>query len=509
MTNPSTPRRRWRRTALATAGVSLIAAVAPMISASPAAAVNAPLTTTDGIGIRLDENAIFGPALELIEDELQPFVNTKIYQGALNNSVMDNPDWVTGTATIELSFDFVNAGVTGYPSGGLKVHGDLTNILMRFYRYGAWWQPQCLIHVVPDNGYIDASAKVNSALLPSAPLQLNPITAYWDTTPTATVASGYSTLCYGYLIDEWWDGLWGTGADVATQLEDELNAQAQDLVNDLWTDNVTPVVNSLNEFGITFNQIRTDDEGLIVTANLAVPTTGLVIPGSTTGFNVTNTPDAGVTSNINTLLAQNTREVIATIHPNVASQFLNALNQRLTTEWGFYSLSSTIKTVLIPTTLWGLYDDNEWYLRFTAPTAPNVTPTGTGGAPEVNLPSIQMEIWNVVRDENGPIATFTGNMYDLNLVTQTTGTTWGPRIISTNAILAGVTRTQTNGEALNPTATQLQPFARTAWTLGATDLFTGFVNLPALTIGGLAITLCTTCTRFTGDQRYTEYFNVA
>jgi hypothetical protein len=36
MTNPSTPRRRWRRTALATAGVSLVAAVAPMTGVNPA-----------------------------------------------------------------------------------------------------------------------------------------------------------------------------------------------------------------------------------------------------------------------------------------------------------------------------------------------------------------------------------------------------------------------------------------------------------------------------------------
>ena len=248
MSLASTSRRRWRRTALVTAGVSLIAAVAPMIGANPAAAVNAPLSTTDGIGIRIDENAIVGPALELIEDAMQPYVNQKIYEGALANSVMDDPDWVTGTANLELSFDFVNAGVAGYPSGGLKVHADLQNIVMRFYRYGEWWQPECQFRVNPDDGYIDASAKVNAALLPAAPLQLNPITAYWDEDPSITKEIGNS-FCYGYLFDEWWDGLWGADTTVADQLETELNGEAQDLVNDLWAEHVTPIINSLSEFG--------------------------------------------------------------------------------------------------------------------------------------------------------------------------------------------------------------------------------------------------------------------
>ncbi|HEX7133422.1 MAG TPA: hypothetical protein VF228_12655 [Iamia sp.] len=513
MTHPSTPRRRWRRTALATAGVSLIAAVSPMIGANPAAAVNAPLVTTNGAGIRIDENAILGPALELIEDELQPFVNTMIYNGAWNNSVMDDPDWVTGTATIELSFDFVNAGVTGYPQGGLKVHADLTNILMRFYRYGEWWQPACLIHVVPDNGYIDASAKVNAALLPSAPLQLNPITAYWDTTPTATVASGYSTLCYGYLIDEWWDGLWGSGADVATQIEDELNGQAQDLVNDLWAQHVTPIINSLNEFGITFNEIRTDDHGLIVTANLNA-TTGLNLPGFGT-FTVADTPDSGITSSITTLLA-NRGEIIATIHPNVAAQVLNAVHQSLGGSYGSLNLSAAgIESILLNSGDWATYDDTLWYSMFTVSMPPAVTATGTGGAPLISLPQFKLEFFNLGWDFGIPVATYEGSMSGIKLITDDRVAPdplgWGPAINVATATVS-MTRTQANVHSAAKAAatnTQLAPYARDVMVTFNTGIFINILTLAPITIGGLSVALCTTCGRYTGDQRYTETFNVA
>jgi hypothetical protein len=177
-----------------------------------------------------------------------------IYNGALANSPAGTPKSLTVTSNVELAIDFVNAGVTGYPQGGLKVHADILGIDIRYIKDPVWPFADCSIWVRPDTATIDASAKINSALLPNAPLQLNPITAYWDNDPSITREKGNWT-CSGYLLDEWWDGLWGTGADVATQLEDELNGQAQDLVNDLWADNVTPVINSLNEFGLAFNQI--------------------------------------------------------------------------------------------------------------------------------------------------------------------------------------------------------------------------------------------------------------
>lgn len=510
MTHLSNPPRRRRTAALVVASV-VLATVAATFGASPASATNASLVTTDGIGIRVDENAILGPALQAIEDELQPFVNQKISEGALANSVMDDPDWADGSANVNLSFDFVNAGSPGYPQGGLKVHADLTNILMRFYRYGAWWQPECLIYVQPDDGTIDASAKIDTTKLPNAPLTLNPIAATWDNDPSAGPAPGYSWLCNGYLIDEWWDGLWGNGTDVAAQLEAELNSEAQDLVDSLWDEHVAPIIDSLTSFGISFNQVRTDDHGLIVTANTDA-TGGVTLPVVGGTYDVSNTPDAGVTADVNTVLAQR-REIITTINPNVVAQYVNALNQALTGEWGQYAISSSVESALLPPAAQAAYNDAGWAMRLTVDSPPSVTPTGTGGAPEVNLPAITMKFFNTSKGPFSPVATFTGTLDDLNLVTEVQSGTgsWGPMIRSTNATLSNLVRTQANVDAagLTQTASGLQPFARSVWNNGAEDLFVGLISLPPLSIGGLSVNLCTACTRISGDQRYTETFNVA
>jgi hypothetical protein len=512
MTHPSTPRRRWRRTALATAGVSLIAAVAPMISASPAGAVTAPLATTDGVGIRLDENAIVGPALELIEDELQPFVNTKIQQGAAANSVMDDPDWVTGTATVELSFDFITPNTTTYPQGGLSVHAALSNILMRFYRYGEWWQPSCLIHVVPDPGYIDASAKVNTALLPAAPLQLNPITAYWDETPTATIAPGYSWACNGYLIDEWWDGLWGNSSNVADQLENELNAQAQDLVNDLWADHVVPVINSLTAYGITVNQVRTDTYGLIVTANTDA-SAGLTIPGDPAPpRTVANAQDSGATSNVNTLLATRATDVIVTIHPNVANQFLMALRSMLAGQFGGPTVSSSIETVLLDPSVRGNYADGGWTVSLSTPlttNAPYLFTTGGGAAPKVKIDNIRLTVRNTTTG-TAAVATFEGPAANILLDTEIrTGGVWGPAYDPTS-MTATLTRTQGNADviAFNGAASGMLPYAKEGVVYFNEAIFQQYAALAPVTISTLSVTLCTTCAQYSGDERYTETFLV-
>ncbi len=511
MSHASTPRRRWRRTALAPAGVSRNAAVAPMIGANPAAAVNAPLTTTDGLGVRIDENAILGPALELIEDAMQPYVNQKIYEGALANSVMDDPDWVQGSANLELSFDFVNAGVSGYPQGGLKVHADLQNIMMRFYRYGEWWQPECQFRVNPDNGYIDASAKVNAALLPAAPLQMNPITAYWDEDPAITREKG-NWLCTGYLIDEWWDGLWGSGTTVAQQLEAELNGEAQDLINDLWNDHVTPIVNTLSSFGVTFNQIRTDDHGLIVTANINA-SNGVVVPGVAFNFPVGDTPDSGATSNVNTLLA-NRGEIIASIHPNVVAQYLNAIDQMLGGQYGGGNINGPqIEALLLNPADRALYADNGWFLDLNSFAKPAVTPTGTGGAPLVGMSSIQLVISHN-SDPFDPVAIFEGSFSGIKLVTEVrpSSSLWGPAYDANTATLGSWTRTYANVHAsavAAQSASAMAPIARISAERFSDNVFVPSLSLAPISIGGLNVSLCTACGRYSGDQRYTETFNVA
>jgi len=511
MSNSFAPRRR-RRLVVAAAGLAL-ASIASAFGATPAGAVNAPLTTTDGLGVRLDENAILGPALELIEDELQPYVNQKIYEGALANSVMDDPDWVQGTANVELSFDFVNAGVAGYPQGGLKVHADLQNIMMRFYRYGEWWQPECQFRVNPDNGYIDASAKVNTALLPAAPLQLNPITAYWDNSPTITKEIGNS-LCYGYLFDEWWDGLWGSGTDVADQLETELNAQAQDLVNDLWADNVAPVITSLNEFGITFSQVKTDDHGLIVKATMNA-SAGLTVPGFPGAKNVTNTEDSGATSNVDNLLAARS-EITVTVHPNVVNQFMNALNQGLNGNFAAPAIAgAAVETYLLPPGSRGFYDDNSWSVTHTVGVPYFTKPTGTGGRPQVQMPQSTFSFYNADYVFGLiPLAVFNGQVNTANLSTEVRASgKFGPYIASSAATLSGMTFDALSSDpdvvTWNPSPSGVLTYAKQSIDQFSDVFLTDWVSLAPISVGGLAINLCGGCTRFSGDQRYTEYFTVA
>ncbi|HEX7133421.1 MAG TPA: hypothetical protein VF228_12650 [Iamia sp.] len=481
------------------------------MGANPAAAANAPLNTTDGVGIRIDENAILGPALELIENEIQPFANQMIYNGALANSPAGTPKWLAVSSNVELGFDFVNAGVTGYPQGGLKVHADILNINIEYRKDPIWPFADCSIYVRPDTATIDASAKINSALLPNAPLQLNPITATWDDDPSVTSTG----VCWTYLIDDFFDTLFTSGGttSIADTIEAELNGQAQDLINDLWAEHVLPIVNTLNEFGITFNQIRTDDHGLIVTANLNA-TNGLTLPGFGT-FNVTDTPDSGITSNVNTLLA-NRGEVIATIHPNVAAQVLNAVHQSLGGSYGSLNLSAaTIESILLNSGNWAAYDDTLWYSMFTVQLPPKVTATGTAGAPLITLPQFKLEFFNLGWDFAVPVATYTGSMSGIKLITDDRVAPdplgWGPAINVATATVS-MTRTQANvHSAAKAAATnaQLAPYARDVMVTFNQGIFVNILTLAPITIGGLNVALCTTCPRYTGDQRYTETFNVA
>ncbi len=514
MTHTSPPRRRRRGAVFVALGL-VLATAASAFGASPAAAATAPLVTDDGLGIRIDENAIVGPALQAIEDALQPWVNDRIYQGAWENSVMDNPDWVQGSADLDLSFDFINAGVSGYPQGGLKVHADLKNIMMRFYRYGAWWQPECQFRVNPDNGWIDASAKIDTTKLPNAPLTVNPISAYWDNSPTITREKG-NFLCTGYLLDEWWDGLWGNSTDVAAQLEDELNDVAQDLIDDLWADYVTPAVDSLEAFGLSFGQVRTDDHGLIVTADVDA-TNGLTIPGDPSGLsrNVATTEDSGATSDVNTLLAARS-EVTVTIHPNVANQFLNAVNQVMNSNISAPQVpGAAVEEFLLPPASRGAFADNGWSVAVSVTQPYYTQPTGTGGRPQVRMPQTKLTFYNSSYVFGFlPVAVFTTNVTGLDLLTEIRPGTddFGPYIssagaaVSGGALVTGSSHPDVVGWSPDPAG--LVPYVQSSVDLFSDAFLADFVTLAPIELGGIPVTLCTSCSRVSGDQRYTEFFNV-
>jgi hypothetical protein len=512
MNHTSNPRRRWRRTALATAGISLIATVAPLMGANPAAAVAAPLATTDGIGVRIDENAILGPALELIENEIQPFANQMIYNGALANSPAGTPKWLAVSSNVELAFDFKNAGTTGYPQGGLSVHADIQDINIEYRKDPVWPFADCSIYVNPNDATIDASAYINTGLLPNAPLTLNPISATWDDDPDVSSTG----VCWWWLIDDFFDSLFTSGgtASIADTIEAELNGQAQDLINDLWAEHVTPIINSLTLYGITFNQIRTDDHGLIVTANVDA-TNGILVPGDPGGVprDVSLAQDAGVTSNVNTLLANRASDAIVSIHPNVANQFLFSLTRALSGQMGTATIPSSIESVLLATTVHGDYADAGWTVTLSmvnATVAPYITPTGTGGAPLVTFDPVNVIFRNTSKGTT-PVAIFRGSLTGTKLLTvvRTGGTGFGPTYDPVN--LAGsLTRFSGNADvvAFNAPASIAVPYAKVGIDYFDEAIFQTFATLAPISIGGLNVNLCTTCGRYSGDQRYTETFTV-
>jgi hypothetical protein len=507
---PMSRRRRWRRTALAAAGVSLIATISPLVSASPAGAVNAPLFTEDGVGIRLDENAILGPALEEIETSLQPFVNQMIYNGAIANSPAGTPKSTHVTSNLELGFDFVNAGTAGYPQGGLKVHADILGIEIRYIKDPVWPFADCSIWVRPDTATIDASAYIDTSKLPGAPVTINPISAYWDDDPSVD----YSGVCWWWLIDDFFDNLFSSGGSnsIADNIETELNSQAQQLVDDLWADYVVPVVDSLAAFGITFDTIKTDDHGLIVTADVDA-SAGITLPGDTVARNVTNAQDSGATSDVNTLLANRASDAIVSIHPNVANQFLYAFRLKTGSIFGTPSVSSSIESALLNPAVHGNYADNGWTVSMTmatGTTAPYTQPTGSGGAPQARIDDAIVIVRNTSTG-SAPVAAFRGSITGMDLLTATRPDgTWGPTYGSSNV---GISMTRINGNAdvvaFNASPSVMLPYVKNAVDHFDDNILTPFVSLAPIAIGNLDIGLCTGCGRYSGDQRYTETFTVS
>lgn len=510
MTNECGPssRNRGRRSSLAL--VFAFALAATSFYASPASAQSAPLVTADGVAIRLDENAINGAALQAIQDELQPFVNDRIYEGAWENSVMDNPDWVEGSADLDLSFEFIDAGTPGYPEGGLKVRGDLNDIMMRFYRYGAWWQPECQFRVNPDDGWIEATAKIDTSNLPGNPITVNPVTAYWDNDPTVTREKG-NVLCQIYLLDEWWNQLWGNTTDVAAQLEAEMNDVAQDLIDDMWTDYVTPVVDSLDGFGITWGQVRTDAHGLIVTADVDA-SNGIPIPGAPGGpYDVTDAEDSGATSDVNALLAQRSDGLTVSVHPNVVNQFLHALTTAVSGQFGEPTVPASIEDVLLDPSVHDDYDDDGWSVSLSVESgAPYAQPVGVDGAPMVRMDEITV----IVRNSDFgaiPIAVFQGSAANIALETtvqpgdQSFGPTYDPADMT-----VVLDRVMGNPDVLafDGDPADLLPYAKDGVVYFNEGILKPSVSLAPISIGDLIIDLCSTCGRFVDDERYTETFTI-
>lgn len=515
-TRPASPPGRRRRLVVVALAAALVAVLAPTVGGAPAGAAPAPLVTEDGIGIRVDEKALTGPALEAIEAQLQPFVDDMIYDGGVDGAPISDYEWLDVSSDVELSVDFL-APSNARPQGGLSVHASIEDIQLE-YRADPWWPfSDCSIYVRPDDASITASASVSPALLPGAPLALDPIQATWDDDPSVD----YTGVCWYYLIDDlfegWWDDLVGNDPEsTASRIEAQLNAEAQDLIDGLWDDHVVPVIDSLEEFGLGWGQLRTDDHGLIVTADMDA-SGGLTLPGLPFPIPVGGAEDAGVTADVDDLLESRppgAGGVIVSIHPNLVNQFMFALQLISGGNLGNTSIPlsqvAALEAALLPASARAGYADAEWYVEFQASSTSFVTPSGPGGAPRLQLPQVELRFMNTGAT---PVSTFTGQMGNIALVTETRDVVgnWGPAFDASAATLS-VTRTQADASAApHPAASSstMLPFARTGFDGFGTALVETFVTMGPLQIGDLDIDVCTTCGRYTGDQRYTETFTIS
>ena len=143
----SAPRRR--RAALAGLALGMVAVLSP-VGSSPAGATAAPLSTTEGVGIRVDETAILGPALEAIETATQPFVDNMVRQGAIDGAPLSGYHTLYTSSNLELNFDMKTPVAGTFPQGGISVHADILDINIE-YRRDAWWHSDCGVWVDPAN----------------------------------------------------------------------------------------------------------------------------------------------------------------------------------------------------------------------------------------------------------------------------------------------------------------------------------------------------------------------
>lgn len=503
-----------RRRLLAALLVAASAVVVPLTTGAPVGAVAAPLITTDGIGIRIDENAILGPVLDDVEASLYPYLKQEVIAGASVHTGVASPAWIDATVDLDLGIDFIAAGTTGYPQGGLRLQANITNLEIRTYVSSP---PSCVVYTRASPIAVAASSRVDTIALPGAPFWALPTTNNWSSATVTASVSG-PPICSSFLTPPFdWAGF-SDPTDpnsTASLVQSELEVQMQDLLDNMWLDNVESVVGSLSTlvgFGVSYNQIRTDTNGLVATADVDA-TAGLTIDGWGP-LPVTTAQDAGVTSNVNTLLAQRSlgtvaTDVIVSLHPNVTNQYLAAVHDY----WaGWYDswtpASSALDTALINPSYATCYSPTHWWTFLEGQAAPYITPTGTGGRPLMRLPQTTVQFYNEFSCDGWPVATFTGSLYDIPV--NVSGVPLGPRGSAATALWTA-TRTQADVAVATrtppATTTTLRPWARDSLATFLASM-TGHIDMAPGAFPWRTAVACTTCGRFVGDQRITQGFQI-
>ncbi len=511
----SAPARRRR---LAAVLILVGVATVPLATGTPAAAATAPLVTPDGIGVRIDETAL-AEVVDDLETALVPDVQAAI--DASGESFIVDADWASATFTgIDVALD-LRAPHAGSPRGDLALTTTITDLVVQVHQTGQWWQPpECLWEFdFADAIAMDATALVDPAPLPGPPVTDGGGVEDWHADDIDVTRLAGPWTCDGYLLDEWWATStdMGTPGSAAHGVQALMQATLADLAGQMWDDDIAPVLGSLTTLGafaVDLAQLRADDHGVVATADVDA-TAGVRVAGWGP-YPVGSTVDAGVTSNVGTLLATRTlggvdSDVIVSLHPNVANQYLTAVHDRLNGAFGTTATSSTIASVLVDPTLGTCYAPSGWTTRLEAAVPPHLTPTGPGGAPEMQLPQTTVQVRNAGCNPSDPrVATFTGSLDDIAVAS--TGTPLSPR-----GSAATTTWTATRTQADAATAARVPP-ATTAtllpWAQGALATFLS-THVPApvdLTVAGFPghpATHCDTCGRYPGDQRITETFHIS
>ncbi|HYI60989.1 MAG TPA: hypothetical protein VEW93_04205 [Acidimicrobiales bacterium] len=516
------PRRRRRR-ALAGRAVGLAAALLGVAGATlvvptgPAGAAPAPLATPDAVGIRVDETALLGPVLEQVEADLTPLVEAIVLAAAAPNPGLPGYDQLTVDLGLELGLD-VRPPSSYAPHGSISVAAVVDGPRLAYTYIGAG----CTIEVDGD-GITVAEAAVDTLPAGSGPPAAAPFTTLptlaWWLPPTVSVPA---LPCFSLLqqpaFDTWLDQFFDPTLPTSpvAQIEQLVGAATQDLVEDLWAAHVDPVLQSLSAFDLDMGQPVTDTHGLMVTAD-ADASAGLVVPGLGGPHGVGAAEDSGTTSSLATLLADRIgatgpREVIVSIHPNLANQAFTALTTALGGTLSTVAVpASTVEPLLLPPAARPLYADADWTVRLQAAVPPEAHPVAPSGAPELDLPQVTVTFLNGATT----VATFTGSLAGIPLTTQVRpgGTAWTPDHEAA-AATAALRRTQANVHAAQlppqPSAA-VAPHARSAWDALDDTPATAYAELSPTggAYGWAPVDLCTTCGRSAGDERYTETFEVA
>jgi len=516
-------RHRPSRRLAAALAVLVAAVAAPLVGAGPAAAANAPLVTQNGIAIKISDTAVTDGLLATMEADLQALVDQYLDDGGSNFGPLSQVAGFQGldvAGDVELTFDAL-APAPAHPSGGLTLVADIPDIDLT-YTMEQWWHAPCTITVEPDPpATMTSKARVNPAMLPANPLlPLQASTGVWSaTTPTETPTG----VCWIYqsggtnAFD--WTGFTDRAdpSSPASLIEDEVDTLLQGLVDDMWWGNTFPTVASLDPvFGLTFNQVRTDTHGFIVTANVNA-TGGLTLPGLGGPYNVSTAVDAGVSTNINTLMASTTlgsdpSDIIVSVHPNVTNQYLHALNQALGGDLGTTAISAGIELPLLNLADRPLYDNTQWSMHLDAQAAPEAHAVAGSGLPVLQLPQVTLTFLNPTLDPVDPrVATFSGAVSAVDLASLGTTAPVVPAYeVSAATWTATLTQADAQAAARVPpaTATALEP-----WMREAVDAFLSsvpaYVTMDLQGLYGHPTTRYTTGLSYSGDQRYTETFDVA